>query len=66
MDKTDNPQSCGNCMFSRREVVVLEDGTHDRRDLHCLRHPPTVKDRFPVTRANDWCGEYKPAKAGKR
>ena len=57
---------CGRCIFWDSLFVVGEEGPQDDDEGKCRRHPPVVVvlpervDNYqPLTKREDWCGEYK-------
>ena len=50
--------SCRTCIWWDIENDVIQ-GDKVAGDIHsCKRMPPVVDFRWPMTGADDWCGEY--------
>ena len=57
-------ETCIKCKFYRKETspaaTKLLNESGEYREFYrgaCRKHSPT-KDRFPVTRDEEWCGDY--------
>lgn len=56
------------CEFTREEQTALRFdlrkfarrfGGHANEAGFCHRYPPTYRSSFPITYADDWCGEFR-------
>ena len=59
-------ETCGSCRFWL-SIWKLKSGDSDKKSSRgtCHRHAPqssALSQSWPVTQADEWCGEYEPQK----
>lgn len=62
--------NCETCRFWNRESKIASGSTISQLYHPCQRHAPTVEGiktcRWPITRNDQWCGDYQETISAER